>query len=222
MPTRELKLDLGEYGQVSALLQLPVGATALLALAHGAGTDMRHASMQSLADALAAAGIGTLRYNFPYKEHKRGRPDSPVVTGAAVRAACAAAAEVAPELPLFAGGRSFGGRMTSLAASEAPLPSVHGLVFFAFPLHPAGAPATKRAEHLAQVGVPMLFLQGPRDELATPALLEPVVSQLPNATLHWVDAADHSFKVLKRSGRTDADVMKELVETTAAFMRANS
>lgn len=222
MSMRELKLDLGEHGQVSAVLQLPASATALLALAHGAGTDMRHTSMQSLADGLAAAGIGTLRYNFPYKEHGRGRPDSPAVTGAVVRAACAAAAEAAPGLALFAGGRSFGGRMTSLAASEAPLPGVRGIVFFAFPLHPAGAPATKRAEHLAQVSMPMLFLQGPRDELATPTLLEPIVSQLPKATLHWVEAADHSFKVLKRSGRTDADVMNEIVETTAAFMRANN
>lgn len=211
-----------DLGSVSALLQLPTNASAVLALAHGAGTDMRHASMQSLADALAAAGIGTLRYNFPYKEHGRGRPDSPAVAGATVRAVCAAAAEAAPGLPLFAGGRSFGGRMTSLAASQTALPGVRGIVFFAFPLHPAGAPATTRAEHLAQVSIPMLFLQGPRDELATPALLEPVVSQLPNATLHWVEAADHSFKVLKRSGRTDADVMKEVVETTAAFMRAHS
>ncbi len=220
MSTRELKLNLGEYGEVSAVLQLPPQASAILALAHGAGTDMRHASMQTLADALAAAGIATLRYNFPYKEHGRGRPDSPAVTGAAVRAACAAAAEAAPGLALFAGGRSFGGRMTSLAASEAPLAGVRGIVFFAFPLHPAGAPATTRAEHLAQVSVPMLFLQGPRDELATPALLEPVVSQLPNATLHWVEAADHSFKVLKRSGRTDAEVMEEVVWTVVAFVKA--
>lgn len=180
---------------------------------------MRHASMQSLADALAAAGIGTLRYNFPYKEHGRGRPDSPAVTGATVRAACTAAAEAAPSLPLFAGGRSFGGRMTSLAASQAPLPGVRGIVFFAFPLHPAGAPATTRAEHLAQVNIPMLFLQGPRDELATPALLEPIVNQLPNATLHWIEAADHSFKVLKRSGRTEAGVMDEVVQTVVTFVQ---
>jgi predicted alpha/beta-hydrolase family hydrolase len=191
-------------------------------LAHGAGTSIHHSSWVPLVEALAAAGIATFRYNFPYKEQGRSRPDNPEVTGATVRAAVAAAAQAAPGLPLFAGGRSFGGRMTSLAASEAPLPGVRGIIFFAFPLHPAGAPATTRAAHLAKVTVPMLFLQGPRDELATPGLLEPIVAKLPLATLHWVAAADHSFKVLKRSGRTDAEVLAELVAATRDFVDQNS
>lgn len=190
----------------------------MLTLAHSAGIDMRHASMQSLADALASASIATLRYNFPYKEHGRGRPDSPEVAGATVRAACAAAAEAAPGLPLFAGGRSFGGRMTSLAASQSPLESVRGLILFAFPLHPAGKPAVTRAAHLVQVHVPMLFLQGTRDALATPELLESSLRPLPLAHLHWLAEADHSFKVLKRSGRTDAEVMGEATRAVVAFV----
>lgn len=204
------------------MLVLPSQASAILVLAHGAGTSIHHPSWAPLVEALAAAGIATFRYNFPYKEQGRSRPDKPEVTGATVRAAVAAAAQAAPGLPLFAGGRSFGGRMTSLAASEAPLPGVRGIVFFAFPLHPAGAPAVTRAAHLAKVTVPMLFLQGPRDELATPGLLEPIVAKLPLATLHWVAAADHSFKVLKRSGRTDTEVLAELVAATRDFVHRNS
>lgn len=192
----------------------------MLTLAHSAGIDMRHASMQGLADALAAANIGTLRYNFPYKEHGRGRPDSPEVAGATVRAACAAAASAAPQLPLFAGGRSFGGRMTSLAAGQSALDAVRGLLLFAYPLHPAGKPAVTRAAHLAQVSVPMLFLQGTRDALATPALLENSLRPLPLARLHWLLEADHSFKVLKRSGRTDAEVMEEAVQEVGDFIQA--
>ncbi|MCW5874376.1 MAG: hypothetical protein KIS88_06985 [Anaerolineales bacterium] len=226
MSTRELKLSLGENGQVSALLQLPTEAHTILALAHGAGTDMRHASMQSLADALAAAGIATLRYNFPYKEHGRGRPDSPEVATATVRAACLLAAELAAGLadglPLFAGGRSFGGRMTTLAASQTPLDGVSGIILFAFPLHPAGKPAVTRAAHLAQVHVPMLFLQGTRDALATPELLEGSLRPLHLAQLHWLAEADHSFKVHKRSGRTDAEVMGEVVQTTTVFVQKKS
>lgn len=210
-----------EHGEVSALLQTPPNAQALLVLAHGAGTDMRHRSMQVLSDALSATGIATMRYNFPYMESRRGRPDKPEVAAAVVRAAVAAAAEAAPGLLLFAGGRSFGGRMTSLAASQAPLPRVRGIVFFAFPLHPAGAPGTRRAEHLTLVDVPMLFLQGPRDALATPELLEPIVRGLSRATLHWVAGADHSFKVLKRSGRTDSEVFAELAQQTLHFIREN-
>lgn len=206
---------------VSALLQQPASPIAMLALAHGAGTDMRHASMQSLADALAAAGIATLRYNFPYKEHGRGRPDSPEVATATVRAACTLAAKLAAGLPLFAGGRSFGGRMTTLAASQAPLPAMRGIVLFAFPLHLANKPAVTRAAHLAQVSVPMLFLQGTRDALATPELLESSLRPLPLARLHWLAEADHSFRVLKRSGRTDAEVLQEAAEASAAFIQAN-
>lgn len=210
-------------GQVSALLQNTNKALALLVLAHGAGTDMRHRSMENLSVALAAQGIATFRYNFPYKETGRGGPNPKPVLTATVRAAVDAAAAAAPGLPLFAGGRSFGGRMSSLAASEEQLPGVKGLIFFGFPLHPAGKPGTDRAEHLFDVNVPMLFLQGPRDALATPALLEPVVQQLgAQATLHTVAGADHSFKVLKSSGRTDAEVLGELATTAADWMRANS
>ena len=218
--SQEFSLEVGAHGHVSALLQAPSHALALLALAHGAGTDMRHASMQALADALAAAGIATLRYNFPYKEYGRGRPDSPEVATASVLAACGLAAQVAAGLPLFAGGRSFGGRMTTLAASQAPLPNVRGLLLFAFPLHLAGKPAVTRAAHLAQVGVPMLFLQGGRDALATPQLLERSLQPLPRAQLHWLAEADHSFKVLKRSGRTDAEVLHEAAHASAAFIRS--
>lgn len=223
MPSlRQSTLDLGPHGRVSAMLQMPPAAQAVLALAHGAGTDMRHASMQALADALAAVGLATLRYNFPCKEHGRGRPDSPEVAGAAVRAACAAAAQAAPGLAVFAGGRSFGGRMTTLAASQAPLAGVAGILLFAFPLHLSGKPASTRAAHLAQVSVPMLFLQGTRDALATPALLERSLQALPLAQLHWLAEADHSFKVLKRSGRTDAQVLQEVGQVAAAFARAQA
>lgn len=219
---QELSVDVGTHGRVSAVLQKPSDPVALLVLAHGAGTDMRHASMQMLADALAAAGIATLRYNLPYKEHGRGRPDSPEVATATVRAACARAAGLADGLPLFAGGRSFGGRMTTLAASQTPLPSVRGLLLFAFPLHLAAKPAITRAVHLAQVRIPMLFLQGTRDALATPELLEGCLQPLPLARLHWLAEADHSFKVLKRSGRTDAEVLHEAAAASAAFMNSAS
>ncbi|HRN51192.1 MAG TPA: hypothetical protein PLC52_10080 [Anaerolineales bacterium] len=223
---QELSIDVGAHGRASALLQMPSNPVALLVLAHGAGTDMRHTSMQTLADALAAAGIATLRYNLPYKEHGRGRPDSPEVATATVRAACMLAADLAAGLadglPLFAGGRSFGGRMTTLAASQSPLPGVRGLLLFAFPLHLAGKPAITRAAHLAQVSIPMLFLQGTRDALATPALLEGCLQPLPLAQLHWLAEADHGFKVLKRSGRTDAEVLHEAATASAAFMSSAS
>jgi predicted alpha/beta-hydrolase family hydrolase len=208
-----------EKGEVSALLMQPAKAVALIVLAHGAGTDMRHRSMQNLSEALYGEGIATFRYNFPYKEKGSGPPNSKPTLTATVRAAVAAAAKVAPKLPLFAGGRSMGGRMTSLAASEAPLPGVKGIVFFAFPLHPDGKPGTERAEHLAKVTIPMLFLQGPRDTLATPDLLNPVVRKLgTKATLHELAHADHSFKVLKSSGRTDAEVLSELAAIAAAWI----
>jgi uncharacterized protein len=181
---------------------------------------MRHPSMDAQSQALAERGIATFRYNFPYKEKPGGGgPNKPDVLTATVRAAVAAAAKEAGDLPLFAGGRSMGGRMSSNAASKEPLPNVKGIVFFAFPLHPPGKPATSRADHLFKVTVPMLFLQGPRDELAAPELLQPIINKLGKlATLHIVDGADHSFKVLKRSGRTDAEAFTEIVDTAAAWM----
>jgi predicted alpha/beta-hydrolase family hydrolase len=182
---------------------------------------MRHHSMETLSQALANKGIATFRYNFPYKEEPGGgRPDNKEVTSATVRAAVEAAHQAASDLPLFAGGRSFGGRMTSLAASQASLPNVRGIVFFAFPLHPPGKPGTERADHLAKVDIPMLFLQGPRDSLATPELLEPAVKSLGDlATLQMLAGADHSFKVLKSSGRTELEVLEEAVNITAHWMR---
>jgi predicted alpha/beta-hydrolase family hydrolase len=179
---------------------------------------MRHRQMVATSQALAAAGIATLRYNFPYKEHGSGRPDPAPVATATVRAAVRAAAEVAPDLPLLAGGRSFGGRMTSLAASAEPLPGVRGLVFFGFPLHPSGKPGTERAAHLSRVGVPLLFLQGSKDTLAELSLLRPVVADLgQRATLHIVEEADHGFHVPKRSGTTDEGVLEHLAQIIAAW-----
>src|SRR5262245_38201318 len=179
-----------EIGAVSTLLLRPGDARWLLVLAHGAGTDLRHRQMAATAQALATAGIATLRYNFPYKEHGRGRPDPAPVATATVRAAVRAAADAAPDLPVLAGGRSFGGRMTTTAAAAAPLPGVRGLVLFGFPLHPAGAPGVERAAHLAGVGVPLLFVQGSRDALAEPSLLRPVVERLgARATLCVVEGA---------------------------------
>lgn len=210
-----------EAGEVSALFLRPPKADALLLLAHGAGTDMRHRSMETLSQALAEQGIATFRYNFPYKERPGGGgPSHKKAITATVRSAAEAAAREASDLPLFAGGRSFGGRMSSLAASQAPLPNVRGIVFFAFPLHPPGKPGIERANHLFKVELPMLFLQGPRDNLATPELLKPIVDKLgKRATLHMVAGADHSFKVLKSSGRTDKEVIEELSSTAAAWMR---
>jgi predicted alpha/beta-hydrolase family hydrolase len=205
-------------GDVSGLLLRPDGAQLLYVLAHGAGAGMRHPFLESIAQRLAQRSIATLRYQFPYMEQRVRRPDPPAVAAATVRAAVIEAAGVAPGLPLVAGGKSFGGRMTSTAQAEDPLPGVRGLVFLGFPLHPPGRPADKRAEHLAQVRIPMLFLQGDRDEFADLKLLKPVVKQLgERATLHVVEGGDHSFHVLKRSGRTDAAVMAELVETIVAW-----
>ncbi|MGE3817956.1 MAG: alpha/beta family hydrolase [Isosphaeraceae bacterium] len=199
-----------EKGEVSALLILPQGATSLLVLGHGASTTMRHATLQSIAERLADVGVATFRYNFPYSEHGKGR-DSQAVCVQTVRSAVAAAREAAPSLPLLAGGHSFSGRMTSTAASEAPLEGVRGLVFFSFPLHPPGKPDTQRADHLAQVTVPMLFLSGTRDELAEMTLLQPVREALGRrATLHAIDTADHGYKVLKRSRTSDEDVFVEM------------
>ena len=205
-------------GEVSALLVRPATARWLLVLGHGAGAGMNHTFMEKLAAELANAGIATLRYQFPYMEGRRRVPDKPAVLLSTVAAAMRLAQETAPELPLLAGGKSMGGRMTSQAAAENLLDSVKGLVFFGFPLHPPNRPATKRADHLAKVSVPMLFLQGTRDTLADLTLLRPVCAKLgSSATLHIIPEADHSFHVLKRSGKTDAEVITELAQTTAAW-----
>src|SRR5438067_2450537 len=211
---KELTFAVGEgVGSVSALLLRPDGARLLYVLAHGAGAGMRHPFLETVARQLDGRGIATLRYQFPYMERRASRPDPPAVAAATVRAAAAEAARVAPGLPLVAGGKSFGGRMTSTAQAEAPLPGVRGLVFLGFPLHPPGRPDDKRAEHLAQVRIPMLFLQGDRDEFADLKLLKPVVKRLgAGATLYLVEGGEDSFHVLKPSGRTDADAMTELVQ----------
>jgi uncharacterized protein len=183
---------------IAHLLVRPPDARWLYVLAHGAGAGMRHVLMEDIAQALAAEQVATLRYEFPYMASGKKRPDPPEVAVATVRAACAAAREVAPDLRLAAGGKSFGGRMTSTALAAAPEPRVEGCVFLGFPLHPAKQPATKRAEHLVNVPVPMLFVQGTRDALAEPALLRPIVATLPRATLHEIDGADHGFAVPRR------------------------
>jgi uncharacterized protein len=212
-----LQLQLGD-GAVSGLLLRPRDTRFLYVLAHGAGAGMRHAFMESAAAALAHQGIATLRYQFPYKETGRGRPDPPAVLEATVRVAVARAREIEPDLPLLAGGKSMGGRMTSQAQSKRPLPGVRGLVFLGFPLHPAGRPAVTRAQHLRDIALPMLFLQGTRDALADPILIRDVCTGLGSrATLHMVEGADHGFHVLKRSGRTDAEVLQELAVRTAAW-----
>src|SRR5213595_3986027 len=215
----ELRFSVAETsGEVSALLLRPPDARLLYVLAHGAGAGMRHPFLESLAQRLADRSVATLRYQFPYMERRASRPDSPAVAAAAVRAAVIEAARVAPGLPLVAGGKSFGGRMTSTAQAEEPLPGVRGLVFLGFPLHPPGRPGDARAEHLARVQIPMLFLQGTRDDFADLKLLTPLVQRLgARATLHLVEGGDHSFHVLKRSGRTDADVMGEIADAIAEW-----
>ena len=189
-----------------------------MVLGHGAGAGMAHPFLGKLAGELADAGIATLRYQFPYMEERRRVPDRPELLTATVAAAVRTAAEVEPSLPLLAGGKSMGGRMTSQAAALGLIGQAKGLVFFGFPLHPPHRPGTKRADHLEKVSLPMLFLQGTRDTLADLSLLRPVCAKLgPHATLHIIPEADHSFHVLKRSGKTDAEVMKELAETTATW-----
>jgi uncharacterized protein len=193
---------------------------AAIVFAHGAGAGMAHPFMAAFAAGLAQRGVAVLRYQFPYMEQGSKRPDAPAVAQAAVRAAVAAAACQWPGLPLFAGGKSFGGRMTSQAQAAAPLPGVRGLVFVGFPLHPAGKPSVERAAHLAQVPCPMLFLQGTRDELASLELLQPVVQGLGDrATLHLLPDADHAFHVRARSGGSDALTLAALLDATAAWLR---
>jgi predicted alpha/beta-hydrolase family hydrolase len=205
------------------MLQRPDPAHALFVFAHGAGAGMRHRFMQALADELAAQGVATFRYEFPYLAAGKRRIDPQPVLEARVREAVAEAHRLAPDLPLFAGGKSLGGRMTSNAQAKESLAGVRGLVFVGFPLHPAKQPARARGDHLAQVTLPMLFLQGTRDDLAELGLIRAVCAQLgPRATLHEIDGADHSFAVRKASGRTDADVLRELAVTVSGWTRTVS
>ncbi len=216
-----LRIHLGDnVGDVSGIFLRPDQAEAVYVLAHGAGAGMRHRFMEDVAGALAARGVATLRYQFPYVEHGSRRPDPPGILEAAVRAAVAKARDLAPDLPLVAGGKSMGGRMTSNAMARRSIDGVRGLVFLGFPLHPPKQPGIARGEHLAQVQTPMLFLQGTRDTLADLDLITGVCERLgPRATLHVVQGADHSFSVLKRSGRTDGQVLDELTDTVTDWVR---
>lgn len=214
----ELRFVVPGAGEVSALFERPAQAASLLVLAHGAGAGMTQTFLSSLSQQLGAAGMATFRYQFPYMENRRRLPDSPAVLTAAVRAAVSRAAELAPDLPLLAGGKSLGGRMSSTAAAEEPLAKVRGLIFFGFPLHPPNRPGVKRADHLAGVTVPMLFLQGTRDAFANLDLLRPICERLgPLATLRVFEGADHSFHVLKSSGKTDAHMVSELAQSVTQW-----
>lgn len=218
--TTAITIRIDETHAVSALYRHPATADCMFVFAHGAGAGMDHPSMSTVADALAGLGVATLRYQFPYMERGSKRPDPPPLCHATVRAAVAAAGSLTPNLMLIAGGRSFGGRMTSQAQAIAPLLRVRGLAFLAFPLHPAGKPSTERATHLSDVRIPMLFLQGTRDELATLELLQPTVANLgPRATLKLLAEADHSFHVLARSGRTNDEVRTDALTTLAEWAR---
>jgi len=218
----DLQIDVGSsIGTVSGILLRPPDAWAGYVMAHGAGAGMRHRFMERMAQALAERGIATLRYQFPYIEAGGGRPDPPGVLEAAVRAAVDAARDGLPGLPLVAGGKSLGGRMTSNAQARRPLPGVGGLVFLGFPLHPAKQPGETRADHLRAVELPMLFLQGTRDALAELDRITAVCGRLGSrATLHVVEGADHSFAVLKRSGRSEAEVMDELANSLGSWCRS--
>jgi predicted alpha/beta-hydrolase family hydrolase len=218
--SQHLKIAIGEAA-VSALLTKPSRAQACFVFAHGAGVGMTHAFMADVAAGLAERGIATLRYQFPYMEKGGKRPDPPAIAHATVRAAVAEAARAFPGLPLIAGGKSFGGRMTSQAQAKQALPSVRSLAFFGFPLHAAGKPSSDRADHLADIRIPLLFLQGTNDKLAELSLLKPVVKKLGAlATLHLIEGADHSFHVPVRSGRNDREVMVELLDTFAKWTAA--
>jgi predicted alpha/beta-hydrolase family hydrolase len=218
--TQKLKIEIANATPVSAFLLRPPGAHACYIFAHGAGAGMTHPFMETVATGLGERGVATLRYQFPYMEAGSKRPDRPAVAHAVVRAAVTEAARCCPGLPLIAGGKSFGGRMTSQAQAIEPLAGVHGLAFLGFPLHPANQPSDERAKHLSDIHVPMLFVQGTRDQLAEQRLLEPLIEKLkPLATLHLVREADHSFHVLARSGRNDRDVMNEILDKFADWSR---
>lgn len=221
MTAETVSIPISADAQTSGLWIRPEGAKACLVLAHGAGAGMAHKAMTAIAEGLAERGVATLRYNFLYMERGSKRPDAPALAHRAVRAAVAEAQRRAPDLPLFAGGKSFGGRMSSQAQAQAPLPDVRGLVFFAFPLHPAGKPGIERAAHLADIRVPMLFLQGTNDALAGLDLLTPVVEGLgARAVLQLAEAADHSFHVPAKTGRKDPEVLAELLDAAQAWMFA--
>ncbi len=221
MEARKVTIAVGKDQSVSGLFGRPRDARACLVLAHGAGAGMTHPFLAAVATGLAERGVATLRYNFPYMERKSGRPDTPAVATAAVRAAVMEAKGLAPKLPLFAGGKSFGGRMTSTAQAADPLPGVRGLAFFGFPLHPPGKRSDERAAHLSAVKVPTLFLQGTNDAFAEMDLLRPLVERLSHlATLTLFEDADHSFHVPVRSGKRDADIRRELIDATATWMMA--
>jgi len=216
---QKLTIDTGKAGTVSALLLSPDRPRAVYVFAHGAGAGMTHSFMETFAQGLSQRGIACLRYQFPYMESGGKRPDPPAVAHAAVRAAVDEAARNFPKLPLIAGGKSFGGRMTSQAQAAQALPGVRGLAFIGFPLHPSGKPSTDRADHLAAIEIPMLFLQGTRDTLAEVALIEGVVKRLgTHANLHLVDGADHSFHALARSGRKDREVLDEILDVFARWV----
>ncbi len=219
-PPEERRFEVDpESGSVTALWLRPRAARAVLVLAHGAGAGMRHAFMEAAAARLASRGIATLRYQFPYMEACKRRIDGRARLLATVRSAVHEGVRLSSGLPVFAGGKSMGGRMTSMAAAEAPLVGAKGIVFFGFPLHPAGKPGIERSQHLSDVKLPMCFLQGTRDKLAELALLLPVIETLgERASLHVSEGADHGFSVLKRSGRTDAEVISEICDAAASFM----
>lgn len=219
MAGKRVTFAVGDQAEVSGIFDAPDRTRACYVFAHGAGMGMTHPFMASVAMDLAERGVAVFRYNFPYMEARQGRPDRPPVATATVRAAVAEASRLAPSAPLFAGGKSFGGRMTSQAQAAAPLPGVRGLVFFGFPLHPAGKPSNERAAHLDDVAVPMLFLQGSRDKLAELGLLKPLCERLgERATLQVFDDADHSFHVPKSSGRDDADVRRAMISAVADWI----
>jgi hypothetical protein len=219
VPTEPITFAVDDDTHVSGLLQTPPAARALYVLAHGAGAGMSHPFMAAVAAELALRGVASLRYQFPYMERGGKRPDQPDVAHATVRAAVAAASRRLPQVPLVAGGKSFGGRMTSQAQAKAPLPGVRGLAFLGFPLHPAGKPSQDRAAHLFDVQIPMLFLQGTRDTLAAMDQIEPLCAALgARATLKLFHDAHHSFHVPARSGRTDAQVRAQMLDALAAWI----
>ena len=214
----EIKFFVNEKaGAVSGLLLAPSGARAFLLLAHGAGAGMRHRFMEDLAAKLADQKMATLRYQFPYMEKHTKRPDSQSVLTDTVRAAVAAAKKDAGQLPLFAGGKSMGGRMTSLAAAQQPLDGVRGLVFFGFPLHAPGRPGAERGQHLTEIKIPVLFLQGSRDALAELKLLKPLCAKIKRAELFVVEGGDHSFHMLKSAGRSDGEVLDEVAKKAGTW-----
>jgi predicted alpha/beta-hydrolase family hydrolase len=221
MTPKPVTIAVDETRRVSGLLQAPRAARACYVLAHGAGAGMTHPFMAAIADGLSEHGIASLRYQFPYMEQGGKRPDAPKLAQATVRAAVAEAAKLKPKLPLIAGGKSFGGRMTSQAQAEEPLPGVHGIAFLGFPLHAAGSPSEERAAHLFDVKIPMLFLQGTRDALADIALMRKLAKSLgKRATLIAIDDGDHSFHVPARSGRNDAAVRAEMLDALARWIDA--